>query len=244
VNGGGSGAHNRRVRAARVLARRSGIDWRLKLIIGAIFVALAIFGWVSAGNLFPPLPWNHVPPTATPAPGGSVALFVEPEDGVSPVLDEITGAKQSIDVEVYILSDERIISALEQAAKRGIAVRVMLEEHPFGGPGTEQKVKNRLQAAGIETNWSNPAFRFSHIKMIIIDNRTALILSLNLSRSAFTGNRDFGAITTRPAEVAQARAIFTADWTRTEAPDGPLVVSPTDSRGQLLTLIYNALGSI
>jgi phosphatidylserine/phosphatidylglycerophosphate/cardiolipin synthase-like enzyme len=244
VNGGGSGAHNRRVRAARVLARRSGIDWRLKLIIGAIFVALAIFGWVSAGNLFPPLPWNHVPPTATPAPGGSVALFVEPEDGVSPVLDEITGAKQSIDVEVYILSDERIISALEQAAKRGIAVRVMLEEHPFGGPGTEQKVKNRLQAAGIETNWSNPAFRFSHIKMIIIDNRTALILSLNLSRSAFTGNRDFGAITTRPAEVAQARAIFTADWTRTEAPDGPLVVSPTDSRGQLLTLIDHAQRSL
>ncbi|HET8522723.1 MAG TPA: phospholipase D-like domain-containing protein [Thermomicrobiales bacterium] len=239
-SGEDSGARSRRVRAARTRARRSGFDWRLKLIIGVLFVALAIFGWVSASNLFPPLPWNRIPPTATPAPGGSVALFVEPEDGIGPVLDEITGAKQSVDVEVYILSDERIISALEQAAKRGVAVRVMLEEHPFGGPGTEKQVKARLDAAGVETNWSNPVFRFSHIKMIIIDNRTALILSLNLSRSAFTGNRDFGAITSRAAEVTQARAIFTADWTRTEAPDGPLVVSPTDSRAQLLAMIDHA----
>ena len=66
-------------------------------------------------------------------------------------------------------------------------------------------------------------------------------MNQNLTRTSFTGNREFGVVTTRPAEVAQAAAIFEADWRRAaEPPDGPLIVSPTDSRRELLALIDGA----
>ncbi|MDP9370231.1 MAG: phospholipase D-like domain-containing protein [Chloroflexota bacterium] len=144
-----------------------------------------------------------------------------------------------------MLSDEEILQALERAQARGVAVRVIMEEHPFGGAGGEERVFARLEQADIAVRWSNPAFRLSHIKTFVIDAEVAIIMNQNLTKTSFTGNREFGAITTRPREVAQAAAIFEADWRRTaEPPDGPLVVSPTTSRRTLLNIIEGATTSI
>ena len=45
-------------------------------------------------------------------------------------------------------------------------------------------------------------------------------------------------VTNLPDAVQAAAAIFAADWTRGEEPDpGPLVVSPTNAREQLLALV-------
>lgn len=157
------------------------------------------------------------------------------------MLDEIVAARATITLEVYLLSDEETIAALETARRRGVEVRVILEEQPFGGAGTTPEVYARLQRSGIDVRWDNPAFRFGHIKTLVVDGRVALIMNQNLTRSSFTGNREFGVITTRPAEVAQAAAIFAADWARSaEPPDGPLIVSPTTSRADLLGLIDGA----
>ena len=180
------------------------------------------------------------PPPVLPGPGFA-QLFVQPEDGRAPVLEEIDGARESLALAVYLLSDEETIAALERARLRGIGVRVILEEQPFGGAGTQPEVFARLQRAGIAVRWDNPAFRFGHVKSLVVDDATALVMNQNLTYSSFTKNREFGVITTRPAEVAQAAAIFEADWNRSaEPPDGPLIVSPTTSRKDLLWLIDGA----
>jgi cardiolipin synthase len=172
---------------------------------------------------------------------GVVGIFVEPDDGRAPILTELAAAERTIDLAVYLLSDQEIINALIDAEARGVRVRVILEEHPFGGSGQNPVTFDRLQAAGAEVRWSNPAFRFSHVKMFVIDNDVAIIMNLNLSRSAFTDNRELAAITTRPPDVSHAAAIFGADWDREEEPTiGPLVVSPTNSRTVLLGLIDSA----
>src|SRR5215217_9307160 len=81
--------------------------------------------------------------------------------------------------------------------------------------------------------------------MMVIDNAVAMIMNQNLTQSAFTGNREFGVLTTRPDAVRAAAAIFAADWTRGAQPDpGPLVVSPTNAREQLLALIAGARVSL
>ena len=188
-------------------------------------------------------------PTSTPFPsdpgGGTIGVFVLPDDGHAPVLRELDAAAQSITVHVYLLSDDEIMSALERAHARGVEVRVMLEEHPFGGAGLNPRAFDRLTDAGIAVRWSNPVFRFSHIKTIVVDRAVAIVMNLNLTASAFEGNREFGVVTTRPGEVAQAVAIFEADWARTEEPPaGPLVVSPTTSRRELLGLIGAATRTI
>jgi cardiolipin synthase A/B len=80
-----------------------------------------------------------------------------------------------------------------------------------------------------------------HIKMMVVDDAVAVIMNQNLTQSAFTSNREFGVVTTRPDAVQAAAAIFAADWSGGAEPDpGPLVVSPANARGHLLALVDGA----
>lgn len=186
--------------------------------------------------------------TTAPEPSKSapvVGLFVQPDDGRAPLLDELGAARATIDLAIYLLSDDETIQALETAVDRGLPVRVLLEEHPFGGDGRQADTFDRLQQAGIDVRWSNPAFRFSHIKTLIVDDAVAVIMNQNLTYSSFTQNRELDVITTRPDDVAQAVAIFQADWERAPEPAaGPLIVSPTNARSALLALIGSASSTL
>lgn len=178
-------------------------------------------------------------------PDGITGIFIQPGDGRRPIVEEIEAATESIDLEIYIVSDSEILGALEAARSRGVSVRVLLEEHPFGGGGGQQGIFDRLDEAGIDVRWSNPAFRFSHIKMMVIDQNLAIIMNQNLTASSFTGNRELGVVTTNPDAVQAASAIFAADWEQQAEPSpGPLVVSPTNARATLRSLIDSAQTSV
>lgn len=181
-----------------------------------------------------------------PAPQVASGVFVEPDDGRKPVLDEIDAARCAIDVSVYLLSDDDIIAALGAAVDRGVRVRAMLEEHPFGGGGSVDEDAAELRGAGVEVRWSGSTVRFSHAKFAVVDRQVALILNQNLTTASFTGNREFGAVTTVTEEVAATQEIFDRDWAGRGLGDAPapLIVSPTNSRGRYLDLIAGADRSI
>ncbi|MEA2513414.1 MAG: cardiolipin synthase [Thermomicrobiales bacterium] len=211
---------------------------------GLILVALLILILSWGSDLIDRLSPTPTP-TSVPDGSGVVGIFVEPDDGRKPILDELAAARRSVDLQVYLLSDNEIINALIAADRRGVRVRVMLEENPFGGPGNQPAIFARLEDNGVEVRWSPDPYRFAHIKTFVIDDAVAIIMNLNLTKSAFTGNREFAAITTRPAEVAVAEAIFEADWAGSaDPPDGDLVVSPSSSRRELLDLIEGAQTSL
>jgi cardiolipin synthase A/B len=180
------------------------------------------------------------------APSTVTGIFIEPDDGYAPVLDELNDARCGIDLTIYMLTDDDVFTALEDAVDRGVRVRVMLEEHPFGAFGDQQEAFDRLRAGGVAVQWGLSAHRFTHAKYVVIDKRVALIMNQNLTRSAFDGNREFGVITTEPAAVEQAAAIFAHDWagTSTATVAGPLVVSPENSRSRVIGLIDGARESI
>ncbi len=227
---------------------RRGTPWLLTALL------VAIIGAVTCATLLvrQSSPGEHAPSLAAMAtvvspmePGGITGIFIQPGDGRRPILDEIEAATTSIDLEIYIVTDDEILEALEAAQARGITVRVLLEEHPFGGGGGQQGIFDRLDAAGIDVRWSNPAFRFSHIKMMVIDQELLIIMNQNLTTSSFTGNRELGVVTTTPKAVQTASAIFEADWAQeAEPPPGPLVVSPTNARESLQALIDSAQTSV
>jgi cardiolipin synthase len=223
--------------------RQRGRFWGL-LIFSVLFVlALAAGVWLARLNT-PSTPAAVATPLSS-RPSVVTGVFVQPGDGRAPILDELEAAAHSIDLEIYIVTDNAILQALEDAAHRGITVRVILEQHPFGGDGRQQEVFDRLTRSGIAVRWSNPVFTFTHIKTFVIDNAIALIMNQNLSVSSFTQNREFGIVTTHPDAVRTAAAIFEADWTRGPEPDpAPLVVSPTNARSQLLGLIRGATSSL
>jgi cardiolipin synthase A/B len=175
-----------------------------------------------------------------------VQLFVEPNDGDRVITNALAGAKKSVLLEIYLLTERKVISALEEAAQRGIDVRVMLEMHPYGG-GSPQETLDRLQAAGVKTEATSPDFALTHEKGMVIDGSTAYIMTSNFTASAlgsgsYTKNREYGIIDTNGQDVQAVTTIFSADWNRSspQINDANLVVSPVNSRGAFEALIKSA----
>jgi cardiolipin synthase A/B len=159
--------------------------------------------------------------TGTGANG--LGLIVEPDAGPSPIVDAIRNAKKSVDLELYLLTNKSVISALEEDANNGITVRVMLEQHPYGGGSVSpRETLDKLQAAGVKTQFSDPAFALTHEKGMIVDDATAYIMSSNLTSAALgtgssTKNREYDIVDTNAQDVQAVEAIFQADWDRTTA---------------------------
>lgn len=202
--------------------------------------ALVLIGLLLSGCAPRPAPTPL--PRASLSSGATARLFIEPDDGVQPVVTFIGGARQTLDVAMYLLSDREVLGALEAAPTRGVKVRVMLEEHPYGtGPGNGS-VATRLKAAGIVVAWSPTTFQLSHDKYAVADGKTALVGTANWTHSAFVGNREYLALDDDPTDVARLSALFQDDWDRKSADltDPNLVVSPINARADLAALISEA----
>src|SRR6185437_6481809 len=118
-----------------------------------------------------------------------VQVFVEPEAGATPLTSAIKAATRSVWVEVYLLTDSRVIAALEDAEHRGVDVRVMIEQHPYGGDVVSpQRTLQTLQMAGINAKFADPAYYYTHAKMLIMDGATLYVLTANLTRSGLGGS--------------------------------------------------------
>jgi len=185
----------------------------------------------------------------TPGTGANgLGLIVEPDAGPGPIVDAIRDAKKSVDLEMYLLSNKNVINALEEDANNGITVRVMLEQHPYGGGSVSpQETLDKLQAAGVKTQFSDPAFALTHEKSMIVDDATCYIMTSNLTSAAlgtssYTKNREYDIIDTNAQDVQAVEAIFQADWDRTTASinDPNLVVSPVNARTDFNSLIASA----
>ena len=234
--------------------------WLFILILAGTLTACDMPGNANSGQSSPTLavvnppsnpPSNAGNPTTTPMQNsigaggvnpsqGDHVLFVEPEDGNTPVVGAINAAKNSVEMKMYLLTERDVIAALKAAQQRGIKVRVMLEEHPYGsGPGNTENYKT-FQSSGIEVKWTNPVFKLSHEKSLVVDDKAALIMTLNLTHSAFISNREYGIITTKPAEVKEVLDGFNADWNRNAfnpADSSPLLWSNLNSRKKILAFI-------
>ncbi len=174
--------------------------------------------------------------------GGSLSLFITPDDGDQPIVDQLRNARKSIRMVMYLLTERDIINELIAAQNRGLSVRVMLEQHPFGGGGNTNTVYGQLKNAGIQVNWSNPTFALTHQKSFVIDDSAAIITTANATHSAFIKNREYGVIDTNPADVREVATVFDADWQRAQ-PDlshANLVWSPINSRATFDHLIDSA----
>lgn len=185
--------------------------------------------------------------TVTPGAGvtSGLSVFVEPQAGEGPVLHAIEGAQRSLWVEVYLLTDRNVIHALEDAANRGVDVRVLLELNPYGvGTTGPHETLQELQAAGVKAEGADPTYHYTHEKAIIVDGATVEILTANLTKSGLGGssyaeNREYGVVDTNAPDVQETMAIFIADWQRV-APtlaDPNLVVSPVNARARLEAFI-------
>lgn len=211
------------------------------LIFTITLVSLLLVGYIIFSNLISLKQVN-----SEVKPINNVKIFIEPEDSRSKIIEEIKNAKNTIDLEIYLFSDEQILNTIIDAKKRGVNIRVILEEEPYQGYSSNNNIKNKLSLYGISTKWDNRVYQFTHSKFFIIDKKTAIIMNLNLTKSSFTKNREFAVITTDKETVSEISRVFKADWERKpyKEKNNSLVVSPENSRKKIENLLLSAQSEI
>lgn len=172
----------------------------------------------------------------------SHTLIVEPDDGRTLVLNTLNAARNSIDLTIYELSDSEIMSALTAAQGRKVTVRVLYNWYSFPADTQQREIMpaiQQLKAAGIQSKPAPANFEVTHEKAFVVDDSTGIVMSFNLTSEYFSDTRDFGIITTVPAEVEEIAAVFSADWNGTSIVPkvASMVWSPVNSRSKLTALI-------
>ncbi len=179
-------------------------------------------------------------PTSSGAAGAGDTLVVEPDQGPGVVYQAITGAQRSLDLVMYELEDTTAVSDLIQAERRGVAVRVILDQ--AYARNENQAAYASLLASGVAVHWSSTRVDITHQKTLIVDAREALIMSGNLTSQYYSTTRDFVVADTDPVDVGAIGAVFDADFSNapvTPAAGDDLVWSP-DSEPRLVSLVEGA----
>ena len=180
---------------------------------------------------------DEQPATTTTA----VQIFVEPSDNAQALVKSLQGAQSSIHMTMYLLTNSTIISTLISKKKAGLDVKVVLNKN-FPSTGTDNNsVFTQLQSGGVQVVWAPSTFTYTHEKAVIIDGASVWIMTMNVTFSSPSSNREYLALDTDADDVAEAEQIFQADFTSTAAsPTGKLLVAPVNARAGLLALIANA----
>lgn len=101
------------------------------------------------------------------------------------MLAAIDGARQQVEIELYLIEDgrcsERLVDALCRAAERGITVRGLFDA--YGAAGLGVVLRDRMLAAGVQLRWYNPLrwrrgmrnFHRDHRKLLLVDQCLAYV---------------------------------------------------------------------
>jgi len=141
-------------------------------------------------------------------------LVVLPDDSARPILEAIHHARESLRIKMFVFSDPHILEAVVHAHRRGVKVRVMLNPARRDGEAENADCRHSLTGAGVEVIDSTPAFELTHEKSMVVDDKSAWIMSLNWETKNLTETRDYAVVTSHAHEVQEIADCFEADWAR------------------------------
>ena len=118
----------------------------------------------------------------------SHTLIVLPDDTAKPILDAINGAKKSLNIRMFLFTDETLLGAVVAAKRRGVKVRVMLNPARRSGETENEESRTTLTDAGIEVRDSNPKFDLTHQKSMVVDDADRLRRVVELGAEGPDGN--------------------------------------------------------
>jgi cardiolipin synthase A/B len=155
-----------------------------------------------------------IPPPA--ADRAVQVLTTRPGDGIrAAALAAIGAAQQSIDIEMFVLSDRLVLEALVAAARRGVHLRVLLD------PTQPQNaaVFAQLQPVGAMVRFYRQAGdELLHAKLGIFDGAVVLFGSCNWSRSGFTSNHELDLLLSEPTLARTFLSRLEQDWAESQQP--------------------------
>lgn len=128
-------------------------------------------------------------------------LLICPIDCREKIVDYIENAQQSIQIEAQYIEDPEIIRLLEEQISQGLRVELIV--------GAYQE-KWLLDAFGTGAKVLEDPY--IHAKNILIDGKTLLMWSMNLSTNALDNNREIGIIIDDEKVIKKFHGQFIRDW--------------------------------
>ncbi|MCF8565267.1 phospholipase D-like domain-containing protein [Alicyclobacillus tolerans] len=124
---------------------------------------------------------------AAAAPGSQLPLIYD-RNIQTHVVQAIQSAQNTVYMEAFDLSDYDVVNALKAAAKRGVAVEVLLDP----GQSPNRKSSEQLRTAGAVVRfYRSRQGELMHAKILDVDGgKTFIIGSANFSHQAYTYNHE------------------------------------------------------
>ncbi|MBR4226404.1 MAG: lamin tail domain-containing protein [Candidatus Methanomethylophilaceae archaeon] len=158
----------------------------------------------------------------------TVTPFVFPDCGGVPIFDAVAGAKKSVHIEIYQLTNSNMYALLCNLAKKGVDIVVLMEASP--NDGSQSDMASRMKAlveAGGEVKLiggeSGERFSFVHAKYAIVDGARTIVTSENWTAdnlngaihdgtySGDYGNRGWGVVIDSKEYASYMESIFQND---------------------------------
>jgi len=171
----------------------------------------------------------------------TLSTFPESDNSVTPVYAFINTATKTLDMTMYEFVDTSAQADLIALAKKGVAVRVILDQNLE--MASNEAAYNALTAGGVSCHWANTKYAATHQKTITVDDKTSMILTLNLTSRYYSTTRDFAITDTNAADVAEIEKVFNDDFTNatvTPTKATSLIWSPNLSEAALEAFINAA----
>jgi phosphatidylserine/phosphatidylglycerophosphate/cardiolipin synthase-like enzyme len=169
-------------------------------------------------------------------------VITQPEDGLIPILKAIKRARKSLDIVIFRFDLSEIEDALAAAVERGVAVRALIAHTNRGGEKKLRKLESRLLKCGATLSRTADDMVRYHGKVIVVDNKRAMVLGFNFTTLDIKKSRSFGLITVNPKIVSALTKVIDADHNRVPpiVTSDRLVVSPENARDQLSKFVKGA----
>jgi phosphatidylserine/phosphatidylglycerophosphate/cardiolipin synthase-like enzyme len=168
-----------------------------------------------AAMLLAPEPQAAGPLSQEPLFAG-VRVFYGPGDGFEAVDARlINGARHSIDMAAYVLTDRALIGALGRAAMRGVKVRVYLDGEE-SGRGRGSPIMDIAGAPNLEVRRKARSRDLMHLKSYQVDGAALRTGSANFSISGEAYQDNDLVVIESPLAASRFRDAFERLWSRAD----------------------------
>lgn len=125
------------------------------------------------------------------------------------ILTEIKESKNNISLELTEIGDPEIVTALLDAVKKGVNIRIILDSHEAeNSPIT----LGNLRTGGIGIRFYPPNQKALNVNFGVFDGTSSIISSSGWTNAVFVRNHEISVTIPSPAATAKMTQYFEQDW--------------------------------
>ncbi|KAF9193441.1 hypothetical protein BGZ51_003245 [Haplosporangium sp. Z 767] len=136
-------------------------------------------------------------------------VFFPSEESFSHLISTLDGAKKSLDICVFTITDDQISRAIIRAHERGLRVRIISDNDKSEDLGSD--VRRLAKENGIPARVDGSASHMHH-KFVIVDDALVITGSYNWTKGARFDNREDLTLTNSGRAVGAFKAEFDKLW--------------------------------